>query len=204
MRVLLIPVMFFCLGLPAVAEPDGFAQSSPVFRRWTEGVPEVALEMIQRPSFRTRLQAGYGEIGDGAAWVVGVEDLRLGQSRLMLGAQWGQGGGFRSGYGELRSYIRPLGSAWNLAPTVGYQLIDLGDDQSEGLAVGGRLMVPLSRGGGADLAVGQRFGLGGGTVTTVGVGYAVAPRVRLATEFQRLRSGNAGETRGNLMLEWLP
>ncbi|NJM48495.1 MAG: hypothetical protein HC860_21885 [Alkalinema sp. RU_4_3] len=204
--------MFFCLGLPAVADDGGFASSSPVFRKWTKGVPDVGREMREQPSFRTRLQAGYGEIGDEAGWVVGVEDLRLGRSPVMLGAQWGQSGAFRSRNLELRSYLRPLGSAWNLAPTVGYQLIDLGKGRwsstdrrsSEGLALGGRLMVPLSRGGGADLAVGQRFIVGGGNVTTVGVGYAVSDRVRLATEFQRWRSAGLGETRGSLMLEWMP
>lgn len=206
-RVLMLTVGLSIWALPAVAETvesSESSESSALWRRWRQGVPDVAQQMRDRPSFRTRVRAGYGEIADEGGWVVGVEDLRVGRSRLMLAGEVGRGGAFRSEYGEVRAYLRSLGSGWNVAPTVGYQAFDWDAGRVSGMALGGRLMVPLSRGGGADLAVGKRFVLGGGEVTTVGVGYAVTARMRVGTEFQRWRSGDFGETRGMVMVEWMP
>ncbi len=187
-------------GLVLLAQPawaDVF-QASPTAQRWRRAVPDVARAMVNSPSFRTRLRLGYGEIADDSSWQVGIEDLRVGQTRVTMAAHV-QGGAFSSGEMELRSYVRPLGAAWNVAAVVGYGRWR-GD--REGLALGGRLLLPLSRGGGSDIAVGQSWLVNGGSVTTVGVGYAISPQVRLATEFQRL--GWVGETRGTVLLEWMP
>lgn len=192
---------------PAVIE------GSPTLQRWLEEVPDVADEIRHRPSFRTRLRVGYaqfpstGQIGGfGAA----VEDVFLVPGTGLAASvdysrSWN---GQRESYGgEARYYLLPLGGYFNLAPTVGYRSLSTPVYQTDGLDVGLRLMLVPSRGGGADLALSQRWVAPGSEsevgITSLAIGYAVTRQLRLGTDFQRQNSRFGQDSRVGVSLELL-
>ncbi|MBW4482392.1 MAG: hypothetical protein KME14_07605 [Tildeniella torsiva UHER 1998/13D] len=191
---------------PAVIE------GSPTLQRWLEEVPDVADEIRHRPSFRTRLRVGYaqfpstGQIGGfGAA----VEDVFVPGTGLAASVDYSRSwNGQRESYGgEARYYLLPLGGYFNLAPTVGYRSLSTPAYQTDGLDVGLRLMLVPSRGGGADLALSQRWVAPGSEnevgITSLAIGYAVTRQLRLGTDFQRQNSRFGQDSRVGLSLELL-
>ncbi|MEP0926830.1 MULTISPECIES: hypothetical protein [Cyanophyceae] len=192
---------------PAVIE------ASPTLQRWLEDVPDVADEIRHRPSFRTRLRVGYaqfpstGQIGGfGAA----LEDVFVAPGTGLAASvdysrSWN---GQRESYGgEARYYLLPLGGYFNLAPTVGYRSLSTPSYQTDGLDVGLRLMLVPSRGGGADLALSQRWVAPGSEsevgITSLAIGYAVTRQLRLGTDFQRQNSRFGQDSRVGVSLELL-
>ncbi|MEO1068315.1 MAG: hypothetical protein AAFW95_04250 [Cyanobacteria bacterium J06638_6] len=192
---------------PAVIE------NSPVLQRWLEQVPDVADEIRNQPSFRTRLRVGYvqfpstGQIsGVGAA----VEDVFVvpGTGLTASAAYSRSWNGQREDYGsEFRYYLLPLGGYVNIAPTVGYRSLSTPDYQTNGLDVGLRLMLVPSRGGGADLTLSQRWVAPGNEgevgITSLAVGYAVTSQLRLGTDFQLQNSRFGQDSRLGISLELL-
>lgn len=215
---------------PAVAPPEALAldpetvaptldldpaviEGSPTLRRWLENVPDVADEIRHQPSFRTRLRVGYvqfpssGQIGGfGAA----LEDVFVVPGTGLTASvdysrSWN---GDREDYGgEARYYLLPLGGYVNIAPTVGYRSLSTPDYQTDGLDVGLRLLLVPSRGGGADLALSQRWVAPGGEgevgITSLEIGYAVTRQLRLGTDFQLQNSRFGQDSRFGLSLELL-
>ncbi|MBD2233008.1 hypothetical protein H6G07_15665 [Phormidium tenue FACHB-1052] len=191
---------------PAVIE------GSPTLQRWLEEVPDVADEIRHQPSFRTRLRVGYaqfpstGQIGGfGAA----VEDVFVPGTGLAASVDYSRSwNGQRESYGgEARYYLLPLGGYFNLAPTVGYRSLSTPAYQIDGLDVGLRLMLVPSRGGGADLALSQRWVAPGSEnevgITSLAIGYAVTRQLRLGTDFQRQNSRFGQDSRVGVSLELL-
>lgn len=187
-------------------------ENSPVLQRWLEEIPDLEEEIRHDPSFRSRLRMGYSQFSDeGGGYYLGVEDLFLGETGLTLsGDVQGSFSGDRQAYGvDLRYYTLPLGSYVNLAPVVGYRSV-MGAAQDgenlEGAVVGVHLMVALSRTGAADLSLSQRWVNPGGedelSVTNLSVGYAIAPRVRLSSDWQ-LQHHPSTQRRFGLAVEWL-
>ncbi|NJL21450.1 MAG: hypothetical protein HC895_12490, partial [Leptolyngbyaceae cyanobacterium SM1_3_5] len=127
-------------------------EQSPVLQRWQEEIPDVRQDIQNDPSFRTRVRVGYGEVSGEGSVGVGVEDVFLGRSNFTISGDYQ--GGDRSSYGaDLHYYVRPLGSAVNVAPIVGYRHLD----ETDGVNVGARLMLSLSRTGAADISVTQSW-----------------------------------------------
>ncbi|MBE9140998.1 hypothetical protein IQ254_28000 [Nodosilinea sp. LEGE 07088] len=192
---------------PAVIE------NSPVLQRWLEQVPDVANEIRHQPSFRTRLRVGYAQFsstgqisGVGAA----VEDVFVVRGTgLTASAAYNRSwNGQREDYGgEVRYYLLPLGGYVNIAPTIGYRSLSTPDYQTHGLDVGLRLMLIPSRGGGADLALSQRWVAPGNEgevgITSLAIGYAVTRQLRLGTDFQLQNSRFGQDSRFGLSLELL-
>ncbi|MGG6239938.1 hypothetical protein ACQ4N7_15030 [Nodosilinea sp. AN01ver1] len=192
---------------PAVIE------GSPTLQRWLEEIPDVASDIRHQPSFRTRLRASYaqfpsnGQIGGfGAA----VEDVFVVPGTGLTASvdysrSWN---GDRESYGgEARYYLLPLGGYVNIAPTVGYRSLSTPAYQTDGLDVGLRLLLVPSRGGGADLALSQRW-VAPGTegevgITSLALGYAVTRQLRLGTDFQLQNSRFGQDSRVGLSLELL-
>nr|WP_228038202.1 hypothetical protein [Nodosilinea sp. LEGE 06152] len=192
---------------PAVIE------GSPTLQRWLEEIPDVASDIRRQPSFRTRLRASYaqfpsnGQIGGfGAA----VEDVFVVPGTgLTASADYNRSwNGDRESYGgEARYYLLPLGGYVNIAPTVGYRSLSTPAYQTDGLDVGLRLLLVPSRGGGADLALSQRWVAPGSEnevgITSLAIGYAVTRQLRLGTDFQLQNSRFGQDSRVGLSLELL-
>jgi hypothetical protein len=203
MSRLLLTIVFLNVGSAIAAEPidldPKLIESSPVLQRWLKQIPDVAADIANDPSFRTRYQIGISRFDQRTGLSLGIEDLRIGQTPLTASTvyrrdHWGA---------DLRYYVRSLGSYVNIAPVIGYRQLD----QTEGLHVGVRSLFVLSRGGGADIALSQTWVSPfneATSLTTLSFGYAVTHNLRISTEFQRQRSSNLKDTRIGIGLEWMP
>ncbi|MGL5880380.1 MAG: hypothetical protein ACRC2V_21745 [Xenococcaceae cyanobacterium] len=187
-------------------------ESSPVLQRWMRKVPNVLEEIHRDPSFRTRLRLGYSlfpSANNASGWNVGVEDLLISESGFTISGDYQAAfDRQREAYGvDLRYYVRSLGSYINFAPVIGYRHIETGDYSTDGLNVGARLLLVLSRGGAADIALSQSW-VSPGTddevgLTTLSFGYAVTRNLRLSTDLQRQNSRQEKDTRLGIVLEWM-
>lgn len=187
-------------------------KGSPVLQRWLRQVPNVLEEIANDPSFRTRLRLGYSQFpstGDAGGVNVGVEDVFVGRSGLTLSGDYqATFNGKRSAWGaDLRYYLRPLGSYVNVAPLVGYRQLETNRYSIDGLNVGARLLLVLSRGGAADISLTQSW-VAPGTddevgLTTLSVGYALKRNLRLSTDIQKQNARQYKDSRVGIVLEWM-
>jgi hypothetical protein len=189
-------------------------ENSPVLQRWTEEIPDVLSEIRNDPSFRTRLRVGYSQFpsSDEAGGLhVGIEDVFVPETRLTLSADYqaALNGDRRKAYGsELRYYALPLGSSVNVAPVVGYRRLESDRYETDGVNVGLRLQLQLSRTGAADIALTQSW-LNPGSdseevgITTLTFGYALTHQLRLSTDFQRQNAPQHKDSRLGIGLEWM-
>jgi hypothetical protein len=188
-------------------------QESPVLERWLEKIPDIAEEIRNDPSFRTRIRLGYAEFpsSDNSSGVIlGVEDVFFGQTSLTLSGDYQTAfNGKRTAIGaNLQYYLLPLGDYVNLAPMVGYRYIQTGNYSTDGLNLGLKLKLALSRTGAADITVSQSFISPGGAnevgLTTLSVGYAITSNLRLAADIQAQNSRARKDSSLGILLEWLP
>ncbi len=188
-------------------------ENSPVLQRWLEEVPNVLEDIRNDPSFRTRLRLGYSNFpsNDDASGInVGVEDVFIGRSGLTVSGDYQASfNGDRETFGaDLRYYVLPLGSYINVAPLVGYRNIESNDYSTDGVNVGARLMLALSRTGAADVSLTQSFVSPGSSdevgITTLSFGYAVTQNLRLSTDIQKQNSREEKDSRVGIVLEWMP
>lgn len=187
-------------------------ESSPVLQRWVEEVPDVLSEIRNDPSFRTRVRVGYSSFpssGQASGVHLGVEDVFVSNTHLTVSADYQAAlNGSREAYGsELRYYALPLGSSVNVAPIVGYRWLD--DRYSiDGVNLGLRLQLQLSRTGAADIALAQSWVNPGSETEEVGIttltfGYAVTHHLRLSTDLQRQNAPQHKDNRVGIGLEWM-
>ena len=188
-------------------------QESPVLERWLEKIPDIAEDIRRDPSFRTRIRLGYAEFpsSDNSSGVIlGVEDVFFGQTSLTLSGDYQTAfNGKRTAIGaNLQYYFLPLGDYVNLAPMVGYRYIQTGNYSTDGLNLGLKLKLALSRTGAADITVSQSFISPGGAnevgLTTLSVGYAITSNLRLAADIQAQNSRARKDSSLGILLEWLP
>jgi hypothetical protein len=188
-------------------------ENSPVLQRWLEEVPNVLEDIRDDPSFRTRLRLGYSNFpsNDDASGInVGVEDVFIGRTGLTVSGDYQASfNGDRQTFGaDLRYYVLPLGSYVNVAPLVGYRNIESNDYSTDGVNVGARLMLALSRTGAADVSLTQSFVSPGSSdevgITTLSFGYAVTRNLRLSTDIQKQNSREEKDSRVGIVLEWMP
>jgi hypothetical protein len=143
-------------------DPD-VIQNSPVLQDWLRELPDIADEIRNQPSFRTRFRVGYAQFpsnSQATGLYLGVEDVFvIAGSGLTAAASFSRSwNDQRESFGaEVRYYLLPLGSYVNIAPTLGYRSLETPNYTTNGVDVGFRLMIIPSRGGGADIAVGQRW-----------------------------------------------
>lgn len=185
-------------------------KGSPVLQRWLRRVPNVLEDIVNEPGFRTRLRLGYSQFPSTAGWNVGVEDLFIGRSGLTVSGEYqGTFDGDRTAWGaDLHYYVRPLGSYINIAPLVGYRNLATNRYSTEGVNLGARLLLVLSRGGAADISLTQSW-VAPGTdeevgLTTLSVGYALTHNVRLSTDIQQQNARQHKDSRVGIVLEWMP
>ena len=188
-------------------------QESPVLERWLEKIPDIAEDIRRDPSFRTRIRLGYAEFpsrDNSSGVILGVEDVFFGQTSLTLSGDYQTAfNGKRTAIGaNLQYYLLPLGDYVNLAPMVGYRYIQTGNYSTDGLNLGLKLKLALSRTGAADITVSQSFISPGGAnevgLTTLSVGYAITSNLRLAADIQAQNSRTRKDSSLGILLEWLP
>ena len=187
-------------------------ENSPVLQRWHKQVPDLLEEIKNDPSFRTRIRLGYNQFpssNNTSGLGIGIEDLFIGKSSLTLSGDYEtsfsnrQSGGINANY-----YLLPLGSYINIAPVVGYRYIQTNDYHTQGMNVGAKIMLALSRSGAADLAFSQSFISPGSDnevgISTLSVGYALSNNLRISTDLQQQNSRAQKDNQVGLYLEWMP
>lgn len=188
-------------------------ENSPVLQRWLRQVPNVLEDIRNDPSFRTRVRFGYSQFpstGQAAGFNVGVEDIFIGHTGLTVSGDYHRSfNGKREAVGaDVRYYVLPLGSYVNFAPQVGYRYVETGKFSTDGVNVGARLMLALSRTGAADISLTQSFVSPGSNeevgITTLSFGYAVTRHWRLSTDIQKQNSREEKDSRVGIVVEWMP
>jgi hypothetical protein len=187
-------------------------ENSPVLQRWQKQVPNLLEEIKNDPSFRTRIRLGYNQFPSShntSGLGIGIEDLFIGISSLTLSGDYetsfsnSQSGGVNVNY-----YLLPLGSYLNIAPVLGYRYIQTNDYHTQGMNVGAKIMLALSRSGAADLAFSQSFISPGRNnevgISTLSVGYALTKNLRISTDLQQQNSRAQKDNRVGIYLEWMP
>jgi hypothetical protein len=188
-------------------------ESSPVLQRWTEEIPDVLSEIRNDPSFRTRVRVGYSTFpsSDQASSIhLGIEDVFVPNTHLTVSADYQAAlSGAREAYGaELRYYALPLGNSVNVSPVVGYQGLESDRYNIDGVNLGLRLQLQLSRTGAADIALAQSWVNPGSETEEVGIttftfGYALTRQLRLSTDLQRQNAPQHKDSRVGIGLEWM-
>jgi hypothetical protein len=195
-------------------------QDSPVLQKWLEKIPNVDEDIRNDPSFRTRLRLGYSQFPsskDVGGLNLGLEDLFLGRGGLTFSADYQTSfNGDReactecnrvSAGGNLHYYVLPLGGYLNFAPVIGYRYLETGDFSTDGVNVGARVTLALSRNGGADLSLTQSFVSPGGNeevgITALSVGVALNSTLRLSTDIEKQNSTQAKDSRVGIGLEFM-
>lgn len=187
--------------------------NSPVLQRWRRQVPNVLQDIRNDPSFRTRLRFGYSQFpstGQAGGFNAGVEDVFIGRTGLTVSADYQRAfNGERSSYGaDLRYHVLPLGGYINFAPVIGYRRLETTRYSTDGVNVGARFLLVLSRGGAADLSLTQSWVSPGSSeevgLTTLSVGYAVTRNLRLSTDIQKQNAHQRKDSRVGISLEWMP
>ena len=188
-------------------------ENSPVLQRWLQDVPNVLEEIRHEPSFRTRFRFGYSQFPSteqAGGLNIGVEDIFINRSGFTVSGDYHTSfNGDREAFGvDLRYYLRPLGRYVNVAPLVGYRYLESNDHTTDGVNLGVKLQLVLSRTGAADISLTQSFVSPGSEdevgLTTLSVGYAVTPDLRLSTDIQKQNSTEEKDSRVGIILEWMP
>lgn len=195
------------VGLPAET-----IERSPVLQRWLDKVPNVLEDIENDPSFKTRLRLGFSEFpsGEKGGFNIGFEDVFVGQSGLSLSGDFQSSfDGENNSFGtNLQYYLRPLGSYINFGPVVGYRNIKTDSYERDGVNLGARLMVVLSRGGAADLSLTQTWVKPGSGedvgITTLSVGYALTKNLRISADIQKQNAPEEKDSRVGVVFEWMP
>jgi hypothetical protein len=198
--------------------PPEIIENSPVLQRWSDAVPDVDHDIRHDPSFKTRWRLGYSyfpDNGDRSGVGLGVEDLFIDPSLPITFSAAGNTtfDGDRADFAARANYyLLPLGSRINIAPTVGYQTFSSENNNREynreGLEIGAKIQLNLSRSGASNITLSQQFvNLSGEQemgITTLSTGYAISKQWRIVTEIQKHNSTAAKENRVGLFLEWMP
>ena len=188
-------------------------ENSPVLQRWRRDVPNVLEEIRNDPSFRTRVRLGYSQFpssGQAGGVNIGVEDVFIGRTGLTVSGDYQTAfKGQREAYGaDLRYYVFPLGSYVNIAPLVGYRHLETERYSTDGLNVGARLMLVLSRSGAADISLTQSWVAPATNeevgITKLSVGYAFTRNLRLSTDIEKQNARQRKDSRIGIVLEWMP
>ncbi len=192
--------------------PPEVIENSPVLQEWLKEVPNVLEDIKHDPAFATRLRLGFTwfpSTDDATGLNIGVEDIFIKRTGLTISADYQTAfNGDRNAAGiDLHYFLFPLGNYINFAPLVGYRYVQSNDFSTDGLHVGGRLMLTFSRTGGGDISLSQSFISPGGEeevgITTLSVGYAVTSYLRLSGDIEQQNSLEDRDNRFGINLEWL-
>ncbi|MGK7945669.1 MAG: hypothetical protein AB4058_14495 [Microcystaceae cyanobacterium] len=210
-------LLFLSLTVSVKAEPNldlspEIIEESPTLQRWIEDVPNVLEEIRNDPSFRTRFRLGYSLFPSShhrSGLNIGIEDILINNTSFAIRGDYHTDFNQRNSGGiDLQYYVFPLGGYVNFTPILGYRYLGTENYSTDGLNLGGKLILPLSRNGAADLTLMQTFiSPGGGDevgISTLSVGYAVTENLRLSTDIQKENSRVKKDSRVGIVFEWMP
>ena len=192
--------------------PEEIINDSPVLQRWLEETPNVLEDIRHDPSFSTRLKIGFSLFpsNDDAVGInIALEDVFLARTGLTFSTDYYTTfNGERVSVGaNLYYFLLPLGNYINFAPLIGYRYIQSNDYSSDGINLGIRLMLALSRTGAADISLAQSFVAPGSKdevgITSLSVGYAFTSHLRLSTDIELQNSKVNKDNRFSINLEFL-
>jgi len=182
-------------------------ESSPVLRRWLADPPDVLYDIYNSPSFNTKLKIGLTSRDNSLGFEVGVDDVFLGKTAFTVSAGYqreftGKEDNFDA---NLRYYVLPLGSYFNISPQVGYRSINIASlGSTSGIDVGVQGILVLSPHS-ADLRLSQTFTAPGSnneaSITTLAASYAITRKLRLGSNIQWRRSNIRYDSRVGFVLE---
>lgn len=197
---------------PKLDLPPEIIRESPVLQKWLREEPHVLEDIRNDPSFSTRLRLGlvtFPSTNDAVGIDIGIEDIFIDRTGLTISTDYQTAfNGDRTTAGaNLHYFLFPLGSYVNFASLVGYRYVQSNDFNTDGVNLGVRLMLVLSRSGAGDISIAQSFISPGGSeevgITSVSAGYAVTSKLRLASEIELQNSPEDEDTRFGINLEWL-
>ena len=195
---------------PELDIPEQVLEESPTLQKWLEQTPNILHEIRHEPSFRTRLGLSFVDFPEDTVGVkLELKDLFLGNTGLTLSADYQTAfDNDRDSFGvDLNYFPLPLGGFVNLAPVVGYRTLNQPEFETDGINLGLRLLVVLSRTGAADLSLSQSWVNPGDNKETglfeVEAGYSITKQIRLATGWQRQNSPRDKDSVFSIGLEYL-
>lgn len=192
--------------------PPQIIQESPVLQKWLQETPNILEEIRNDPSFRTRLNIGlaiFPSNDDITGIVVAVEDIFIGRTGLTLSADYQTSfNGDRTSLGtDLHYFLFPLGGYVNVAPLLGYRYVKSDDFDTDGINLGLRLMLALSRTGAADISFTQSFVSPGSNqevgLFSIAVGYSITSDVRLSTGWKLQNSSQNKDDSFSVGMQYL-
>ncbi|TVQ42672.1 MAG: hypothetical protein EA365_14510 [Gloeocapsa sp. DLM2.Bin57] len=193
-----------------LALPPDIKENSPVLQRWLEKTPDVFKDIQNRPRFSSRFRLGYTQLPSNTrGWLIGVEDVGINRGKLTFSADYQDSvsGDYTALGAQVQYYLLPLGKNVNIAPVLGYRYLQIEDYSTNGANLGARLVLVLSSQGSADLFVTQNFVISGSGeqvgITTVSLGYALTPQVRISTDIEQVNSVALKDTRWGIIIEVL-
>ena len=182
-------------------------ESSPVLRRWLDSPPDLLDDIYNMPSFNTKLRLGLTSRNHSLGVEAGVEDLFVGRSPLTVSGSYQTELSGRESeiQANLRYYVLPLGSYWNISPIIGYrQFNQLDRPQISGLDVGLQGILVLSPHS-SDLRLSHTFTSPTGNLemskTSLSSSYAITNNLRLGTKIEWRRSPLIYDSRVGFLLE---
>jgi hypothetical protein len=185
-----------------------FIEGSPVLRRWLNSPPDLLEDIRENPSFNSKLQVSLTSRDRQLGIEVGAEDIFLGKTAFTLNGAYQRDfdGKAENINLNLRYYLLPLGSYFNLAPLIGYRSQAIAESSLiSGLDLGFQgilALSPLS----ADLRLAQTWtSLGSNSeisTTRLSASYALSTQLRLASSIQWQRSPLRADSRVGIGLEW--
>ncbi|MEN9229829.1 MAG: hypothetical protein Q6L68_02890 [Thermostichus sp. DG02_5_bins_236] len=188
---------------------DGqIVEDSPVLRRWLQNPPNLLEEIRNTPVLPTRLQANFES---SSHWRIGLQDLRL-ADRLTLSGDYRQSADEPEDrqYGsEIRYFLAPIGSNFNLAPQLGYRALEQEDRSLSGMSYGAFAVLAFAPGA-ADLTGSYSWILpreqqeGQATLAEVTAAYAISPSFRLSARYSLRHSTLTRESSLGFGVEWIP
>lgn len=182
-------------------------ESSPVLQRWLEQPPNLLEDIYNIPSFNTKLRVGITSRDNSLGVEAGVEDLFVGRSPLTISGSYQTEFSGRESelQANIRYYVLPLGSYWNISPIVGYrQFNQLDRPQISGLDLGLQGILVLSPHS-SDLRLSHTFTSPSGNLemstTTLSSSYSITNNLRLGTKIEWRRSPLIYDSRVGFLLE---
>lgn len=212
----LATVSLLSYTLPVQAEstldiPDNI-KDSPTLKKWRQQIPDVKTDIANDPAFSARLRLGYRSFGDESTnptgWQIGIEDVQVGNTRATVSANYSGNASDRTIAADLHYSLMPLGKSFQVAPTIGYRRLTVNNNATTGINLGWRTRLILSRRSAADITFDQSWAAPGTDqetgLSTLSLGYAITPNMRIATDWQRQKSRQRKDDRFGISIEWMP
>ncbi|NJN76292.1 MAG: hypothetical protein HC796_08980 [Synechococcaceae cyanobacterium RL_1_2] len=179
--------------------PPTMVEESTLLQRWPIAIPDLTEQIKHEPIFSPRIGISFSDERFG----VNLRRVNIPGTRWVIEGNYDP---INEGV-SLDYYSRALGHRLNIAPTIGYDSIEIEDRSRSGISLGVKVLL-FGAGDGGDGSVSHRFvNPGEGSkemgITSLSLGYALTSQIRLATDFNFYRTIKYQEDQFKLNLEFL-